>query len=379
MNPDVAARHEELQEARKLADRRVRAIEKAAINKMPAPDQRATEGPERAKTLKEKLQQYVSAAKWEEYQKLKAELAVVAQEQRSLPPRETVMGLATLEAQPDETHVLIRGSPHSPGDTVQAEFPKLLGGGTPEIPTVPEDARSAGRRKILADWIASDENWLTARVMVNRIWLHYFGNGIVRSPNNFGLMGEPPSHPELLDFLASELIRNDWNLKPIHRMILLSSTYRQSTANNEQASALDPTNALLWRQNVRRLSAEQIRDSVLAVSGQLNHQVFGESMYPTLSAEVLASQSRTGSGWGNSSPADQARRSVYVHIKRSLPVPMLSVFDYPETDVSCEARFLTVQPGQALTMLNSDWMQQQSAKLRERIEAEVGGDLRKAS
>ncbi len=126
---------------------------------------------------------------------------------------------------------------------------------------------------------------------------------------------------------------------------------------------------------MRRLSAEQVRDSVLAVTGQLNEQQYGESFFQTLSREVLASQSQPGNGWGQSSPTDQARRSIYIRVKRSLPVPMLAAFDFPETDISCEARFLTTQPGQALGMLNSDWMQQQSAALQQRVEREVGNDI----
>ena len=137
----------------------------------------------------------------------------------------------------------------------------------PEIPAVVEGARSAGRRLVLADWLASDQNWMTARVIVNRIWLHYFGRGIVRSPNNFGLMGAPPTHPQLLDYLATELMRNGWHLKSIHRLILLSSTYRLSTQSSTKELARDPANDLFWRQNLRRLSAEQIRDSVLSVTG----------------------------------------------------------------------------------------------------------------
>ncbi len=228
---------------------------------------------------------------------------------------------------------------------------------------------------MLADWLTSKDNWLTSRVIVNRVWQHYFGRGISRSPNNFGLMGDRPSHPEVIDFLAQRLMQYDWNLKALHRELLLSATYRQASANHAQGLEVDPDNQLYWRQSVRRLSAEQVRDSVLAVTGQLNEQQFGESMFQTLSREVLASQSQPGSGWGQSSPADQARRSIYIRVKRSLPVPMLSAFDFPETDISCEARFLTTQPGQALGMLNSDWMQEQSAALYARVEREVGQDL----
>jgi hypothetical protein len=375
LNPELAARHEALEGRRREIEKTTRRIERDAIKKMSAPDQRETEGVGREKLLAEKLQQYVDKGTWSEYESLKSEFASLSEEMRALPPRETVLGLAKLEPQPETTFVMLRGSPHSPGDAVEPAFPKLLGGGVPELPPAPPAAHSAGRRRVLADWLASGDNWMTPRVIVNRVWLHYFGRGIARSPNNFGLMGEPPTHPELLDYLATELVRHDWSLKSIHRMILLSSTYRLGSQAEPVALAQDPANNLFWRQNVRRLSAEQIRDGVLAVTGQLNEQKFGESVFVSLSAEVLASQSRPGSGWGNSSPADQARRSIYIHVKRSLPVPLLTAFDFPETDISCEARFLTTQPGQALTMLNSDWMQQQALALLQRVQREVGEPL----
>lgn len=371
----VGQRYEQLQQERKATERRMREIEKQAITKMDAPDQRATEGPERGKVLKAKLKQYVDDATWQEYQDLRSLQTQYDRRQKELPDRQRVLGLAKLDAKPPTTHVLTRGSPHAPADEVQPAFPKLLGGGVPELPEVVDGARSAGRRRLLADWIASKDNWMTARVIVNRIWMHYFGRGIVRSPNNFGLMGETPTHPELLDYLASELIHYDWNLKTIHRMILLSSTYQLSSDARPEALAADPSNDLFWRQNVRRLSAEQLRDSILAVTGQLNEEQHGPSMYPKLSAEVLASQSRPGANWENSSAADQARRSIYIHVKRSLGVPLLTVFDFPDTDTSCEARFLTTQPGQALSLLNSDWMQEQAASLLQRVQRDVGDDI----
>jgi hypothetical protein len=188
-------------------------------------------------------------------------------------------------------------------------------------------------------------------------------------------MGTPPTHPLLLDHLATDLMESNWSMKSLHRSILLSSTYRMSSDWVDESGAADPSNQLFWRQNIRRLSAEQVRDGVLAITGQLNRESYGPSMYPTLSAEVLASQSRPGSGWGNSSDAQQSKRSVYIHVKRSLPVPLLTAFDFPETDISCEARFLTTQPAQALTMMNGAWMQQQAEALLKRLEAEVGDDL----
>ncbi len=375
LNPELARKHETLEARQRELRETTQRLEQTAIEKMPAPDQRATEGPERSKVLREKLRDFLEPTVWDEYQTLKRELRKLNEERQQLPPRETVLGLAKLDPHPPQTHVLLRGSPHNAGEAVIPSFPELLGGGVPVLPEPADDARSAGRRRVLADWIASKDNWMTARVIVNRIWLNYFGRGIVPSPNNFGLMGEVPTHPELLDYLASELMEQDWSLKSLHRQLLLSSTYRLSTQITELAAAKDPSNNLFWRQNLRRLSAEQVRDSVLAVTGQLNEQQYGDVFYPTLSAEVLASQSQPGKGWGNSSPADQARRSIYIHVKRSLPVPLLSAFDFPETDITCEARFLTTQPGQALTMLNSDWMQEQAAALLTRIQQEVGDDL----
>lgn len=372
---ELADQYARLNEQIKQLSKRLHKIEQDAIVKMPGPDQRATEGDERATVLKEKLKNYLSADEASEYDALQQQKRDAQRELERLPPREAVLGLAKCDPTPPPTHVLLRGSPHNPGDEVAPGFPQLISSQVPQLPPVKDGATTAGRRRVLAEWLASEDNWLTARVMVNRVWQHYFGRGIVRSPNNFGLMGDRPTHPQLIDFLATQLMEHDWSLKWLHQEILLSSTYRQASADRAEGSEIDPDNNLFWRQSVRRLSAEQLRDSVLAVTGQLNEQQFGESFFPTLSREVLASQSQPGAGWGQSSPADQARRSVYIRIKRSLPVPMLAAFDFPETDISCEARFLTTQPGQALGMLNSQWMQEQAAALYARVLREAGNEV----
>ncbi len=373
LRPDLAEQYTDLDARLKKLGREIRKLEQSIIVKMSSTDQRATEGPKREKVLREKLESYADAETYAKYKEMKSEQEGLQKQRAKLPPREQVLGLAQLNAQPPATHLLMRGSPHAPGDEVRPTFPKLIGGGEPVLPE--PGKRSAGRRRVLADWIASEDNWLTSRVIANRIWQHYFGRGIVRSPNNFGLMGVPPTHPKLLDHLAGELVDSDWSLKSLHRKILMSATYQMSTEVDRRAADKDPDNDFFWRQNLRRLSAEQVRDGVLAVTGQLSREQFGPSMYPLLSTEVLASQSRPGAGWEQSTESQRVRRSIYIHVKRSLPVPLLVAFDYPETDISCEARFLTTQPAQALSMLNSDWMQRQAAHLANRIEQEAGDNL----
>jgi hypothetical protein len=211
--------------------------------------------------------------------------------------------------------------------------------------------------------------------MVNRVWQHHFGRGLVRSSSNFGSVGTPPTHPELLDWLAAEFVQGGWRLKPLHRLIVTSSAYRMSSAADAKALAMDPENDLFWRFDMRRLSAEEVRDAMLATSGQLNVKMFGPGVFPKMSQEVLQSQSMPGSGWGKSNPAEQNRRSVYIHIKRSLVLPILAEFDVCDTDSSCAVRFSTTQPTQALAMLNGDFAHQQAAALAARVKREVSGGL----
>jgi mono/diheme cytochrome c family protein len=276
---------------------------------------------------------------------------------------------------PPETFVLVRGSPRSKGDKVEPGFPSVLTNKAPEIPAPASGAATTGRRKVLADWIASPENPLTARVMVNRVWQHHFGRGIVRSSSDFGYRGTPPTHPELLDWLAGELVERGWRLKALHKLILTSNAYRMSSRPDAAALTKDPENDLFWRFDLRRLSAEEVRDSILAVSGNLNKsKMGGPSIFPRISAEVLAGQSRPGSGWRPSSPDEQARRSVYVHIKRSLTVPILGAFDAADPDASCPVRFTTTQPTQALSMLNGDFLNEQAKVFADDLRKKAGDD-----
>ena len=273
-----------------------------------------------------------------------------------------------------ETFVLLRGNAHSPGDKVEPGFIQVLGSPAPAIPPPSADARTSGRRRILADWITSRENPLTARVMANRVFQHHFGRGIVRSPNNFGTQGDAPTHPELLDWLASEFLAQGWRLKPLHRAIMGSNTYRMSSRANPEAMEKDPVNDLLWRVDMRRLTAEEIRDSVLAVTGALNLKMFGPGVYPEIPEEVKAGQSVPGAGWGKSPPEEEARRSVYIHVKRSLLTPILEGFDLAETDRPSPVRFSSTQPTQALAMLNGAFLNEQAGVLADRLRLEAGDD-----
>ncbi|MCH2152849.1 MAG: DUF1553 domain-containing protein [Phycisphaerales bacterium] len=272
-----------------------------------------------------------------------------------------------------DTHVLTRGNPHAPAEQVEPGIPEILGGHElPVNPTVHGD--STGRRLALANWIVSPENPRTSRVLANRLWQHHFGRGIVVTPDDFGHLGIPPTHPELLDWLAVAVIERDWHLKDMHRLIMNSSTYRMDSQPDHEAMQRDPINERFSRFDMRRLTAEEVRDSFLAVNGTLNTKLGGPSIYPPMPEEVLATSSRPGSAWGRSSPEEAARRSLYVHVKRSLKMPLLESFDMADTDTACPVRFNTTVPTQALTMLNSETLNREASLLAERVKRESGAD-----
>ncbi|GAB4457676.1 MAG: PSD1 and planctomycete cytochrome C domain-containing protein [Armatimonadaceae bacterium] len=296
---------------------------------------------------------------------------------RAKPPRGLEMALVVTERGrtcDEETHVLLRGSAHAEGEKVTPGFPSVLSPPEPVLSAAPQGVESSGRRTALANWIASPKNPLTSRVMANRLWQYHFGRGIVRSSSNFGFLGTAPTHPELLDWLASELVAQGWRLKPVHRMILLSNTYKQSSVPNEAALKKDPENDLFWRFDMRRLEAEELRDSILSANGSLNTKMFGPSILVKLPQEVLAGQSVPGAGWGESSPEEQRRRSVYIKVKRSLPVPTLASFDSADVDATCPVRFATTQPTQALHMLNSAFVNEQATVFAKFAEEQSGSD-----
>jgi len=270
-----------------------------------------------------------------------------------------------------KTYVLLRGNAHSRGAEVQPGFPTVLGFEDPVIPEPEAGAQTSGRRRALAEWLVRKDNPLTARVMANRVWQFHFGRGICRSPSNFGQNGERPTHPVLLDWLASYLMDQGWSLKKLHKQIMLSKAYQMSSRAQDKALAKDPENNLFWRFDMRRLTAEEIRDSIIHLSGKLNLQMGGPSIYTPVPEVILATASRPDAAWGKSPEDQQNRRSIYVYIKRSLHEPLLKTFDLADTDSACAVRFVTTVPTQALTMLNSEFLNDQAESFAKRLERDA--------
>ena len=276
---------------------------------------------------------------------------------------------------PKETKVLIRGNAATPAALVKPSFPAVLGGGEVKLSGPPAGKSSTGLRRALAEWVSGEENFLTARVMVNRVWQHLFGRGIVRTPNDFGKRGLPPTHPELIDWLARDFIRGGWKIKRLQKLIMLSSAYRMSSrVVSGEASRRDPANDLFWRQNMKRLEAEAIRDSILSVAGGLNSEMGGRGFFPKLGREVIAGGSRPGWGWGVSSRKGQSRRSVYIYTKRGTLMPLIEGFDYTNTAQSLGMRTVTTIAPQALMLLNSSFLDWQAGVLAGRVLTEKGPD-----
>jgi mono/diheme cytochrome c family protein len=244
----------------------------------------------------------------------------------------------------------------------------------PPIAHAPANGGSSGRRRALAEWIGSPDNPLTARVMVNRIWGWHFGRGIVPTPSNFGKMGGLPSHPELLDWLATEFMRQGWSVKQMHRLIMNSQTYKMASgfAHSENLEK-DPNNTYLWRFPLRRLEAEAIRDVILSASGNINLDAGGEPFFPAIPGSVRESY-RQGKWVMTKEDASTWRRSIYAYWKRGLKYPMFEVHDQPDPNVTCEKRNITTVPTQALTMLNNEFVLIQARSLAERVLRDAGGD-----
>ena len=291
---------------------------------------------------------------------------------RAPDPYPSAKVLGHEERVPD-THVLAHGDFRRPGERVEPAFPSAFPG-APAIQEPQTDRLIPRRRAALADWLTSADHPLVGRVMVNRIWQHHFGHGIVRTPSDFGRQGDRPTHPPLLDWLAVEFAARGWSIKEIHRLIMLSSTYRSASVATPEAMEKDPDNRYLGRMNRRRLDADALRDSILAASGTLNLKMGGVGVIPPLTSEEILAARMPYLWPANPDPAEHNRRSIYLQAKRSLTVPMLQIFDAPDTARSCSRRETSTVAPQALAMMNSRFAVQKAGSFAARVRKEAGED-----
>ncbi|MCS7047375.1 MAG: DUF1553 domain-containing protein, partial [Gemmataceae bacterium] len=267
--------------------------------------------------------------------------------------------LATADGSAVDEHVFIRGNPKNLGPVQPRRFLEVFGGKA-------SASQSSGRLQLAEQLIDPAQTPIVPRVFVNRAWQHLFGEGIVRSPDDFGVLGQAPTHPELLDFLALEFVRNGWSLKKLLKGLILSSTYQMASHGDTRAEEVDPANTLLHKMPVRRLEGEAIRDAVLAVSGRLDPTPFGPSV-PVHLTPFMLGRGRPA----NSGPLDgQGRRSIYLAVRRNFLTPMLVAFDYPTPFTTIGRRSVSNVPAQALTMLNNPLILQQAELWAKRVLAE---------
>ena len=276
------------------------------------------------------------------------------------------------EVVPD-THILEKGDFRQKGEKVEPGFPAAVLPAPPieepkDILFVPR------RRKALAEWLTSPDQPLLGRVMVNRIWQGHFGAGLVRTPNDFGRQGDRPTHPELLDWLAAEFADRGWSMKRMHKLIMLSNVYRSASVASEEGPSQDPDNLFLSRMNRRRLDADGIRDSMLAVSGALNLEMGGVGVIPPLTKEEILAARMPHLWPANPDPEQHMRRSVYLQVKRSMALPMLQIFDAPNNATSCARREVSTVAPQALTLMNSRFSAEQAERFAKRIRELAGDD-----
>jgi hypothetical protein len=289
-----------------------------------------------------------------------AELKAAQTKRIELP---AIRALTDIDGEPPATHILTRGDPLRPGAVVEPGVPQVLG--PFRAPDIPKGAKSTGRRLAFAEWLTRPDHPLTARVMVNRVWAGHFGRGIVATLDNFGKSGAPPSHPELLDWLATELVRQGWSLKSLHKLIVMSAVYRQSSTARADGLANDPEDKLLWRMPPRRLEAEAVRDAVLAVAGTLDGKMYGEPVKTDTkdSGEVVPA-----------GDAKEGRRTVYQTVRRSAPQSLLNAFDAPVMEINCTRRVTSTSATQALALMNGEFVTAQAGHFAGRVRREAGED-----
>ncbi len=302
------------------------------------------------------------------------------------PVEEFVHALTEIPGDLPKTFVFHRGDYSQPRQPVEPGEPRVLASSddASTIATKNGGLATSGRRLAWAERLTDGTHPLVARVLVNRVWMHHFGRGLVATPSDFGVLGETPSHPELLDWLANDFMNNGWRLKRFHRLIMTSSVYRQASPHRADQEGIDPDNRLLARMNVRRFEAEAIRDTILAVSGKLNPKPFGRPIPVTVDEVgqvVLGIDTRDSAGrptGKNVSLGDELfRRSIYIQVRRSMPLGMLETFDAPTmtTNCNCESRATSTVAPQSLIMMNSQFLLDQAAEFAARLDRDAPGDL----
>lgn len=291
---------------------------------------------------------------------------------------ENVLGYTDRSRDPPPLHLLRKGDPHRPEHVVAPGYLSLARELDRPLPGPPKEAKTSQRRLQWARWIVDPRNPLAARVAVNRLWQHHFGAGLVRTPDNFGFTGRPPTHPDLLDWLAAELVEGGWRMKRLHKLLVLSEAYRQASSRPDDKAyrSRDADNSQWWRAGRRRLDAESIRDAMLSVSGRLDLTMGGPSFRPSIAPDALEGLSMKGSAWKSSPPEAQRRRSLYMFSKRSLLSPLMTTFDFCDTSQPCAQRDVTTVAPQALALLNNEFVHETSAAIASRIERD-SGDLEK--
>ncbi|MBL8815837.1 MAG: PSD1 domain-containing protein [Planctomyces sp.] len=299
------------------------------------------------------------------------------------PADDLVMCLTEVPGQVPVTRVFSRGDFQQPRDEVQPGELTVLNSGDFRISPDDELLPTTGRRLAYAKHLTSGHHPLVARVLVNRFWMHHFGRGLVGTPSDFGVKGERPSHPELLDWLASDFMREGWSLKRFHRMVLTSNAWQQTSVRRPELEAFDPENRLLGRMSIRRLEAETVRDALLASSGQLVNKQFGSPVPVSpddVGQNILAIDTRDSAGRpsGTVIPLgdEEFRRSIYAQVRRSMPLSVLEPFDLPTMTPNCEQRASSTGPSQSLLMMNNEFVRKQSEQIAQRIIRENGSEPR---
>ena len=308
-----------------------------------------------------------------QHAEVKAQLEALEEQMPERLP--TARAIGERDREPEPSYFLHRGSPDAKGTVMAPGVLSVATEGEWDFPEPPAGAESSWRRRGFADWLVHEDNPLTARVMVNRLWQHHFGEGIVATPSNLGRMGIPPTHPELLDWLAAELMESGWSMKHMHRLMLTSRAYRMSSDDDPANHAIDPENRHLWRMPRLRLEAEIIRDAILATAGTLDLTVGGPAVFPYIDPDLFEKSSRRD--WPGLPDDDQStwRRSLYVYSKRSIRYPMFETFDQPNLINSIDRRNRTTIAPQALILMNNQMVLFQAGKLAERLREEVGDDV----